>query len=181
MPVGIVVRRSPGISRWAKWSWKVVAVLPGAREADWVPLREENGVTDFHAATLPMTLHRRETEAYRVALTMEPPSIYVVMRPTEDADAPHDYEAFLVTASAFEAQDYCDSGEELVEQVPCPPGLVAWIREFADAHHVDEEFKKRKRDRLRTDASEDGKGDARVRQDADVYRAPGAMKPKTIH
>ena len=26
----------------------------------------------------------------------------------------------LVTASPFEAQDYCDTGEELVEKVPMP-------------------------------------------------------------
>ncbi len=183
MHVGVVIRRSPSISRWAKWSWKVVDVLPGAPDADWRVLREGNGVTEYHAATLPLTLHRRETEAYKVALAMEPPSVYVVLRPTEpDDDDPHEYKVFLVTASSFEAQDYLDSGEEIVEQVPAPPGLVAWIRDFVDEHHVEEEFKKRRRDRIDTDLSEDGRGDARVRQTADVFRAPGALKPKgTIH
>ncbi len=182
MPVGIVVRRSPSVSKWATWSWKVIAVLPGAGPADWQVMREEDGVTEYHAATLPLELHRKETEAYRVALTMDPPSVYVVMRPAEDDSEPHDYSAFLVTASAFEAQDYLDSGEELVEQVPAPAGLVAWIRDFVDTHHVEEEFKKRRRDRKDIDLTEDGKGDARVRQVADVFRAPGALKPKgTLH
>jgi len=182
MPVGVVIRRSPSASKWATWAWKVVDVLPGAPPADWRVLREEGGVTEYHAATLPLTLHRFETDAYKVALAMEPPSVYVVLRPAEAEGGPHDYGAFLVTASSFEAQDYTDSGEELVEQVPAPPGLVAWIRDFVDEHHVEEAFRKRRRDRVDTDKTEDGRGDARVRQTADVFRAPGATKPKgTLH
>jgi len=178
LPVGVVIRRSPSVSRWATWAWKVVDVLPGAAPADWRVLREEDGVTEYHAATLPLTLHRRETEAYRVALAMDPPSVYVVLRPAEPDEGTRDYTVFLVTASSYEAQDYLDSGEEIVEQVPAPPGLVAWIRDFVDEHHVEEEFRKRRRDRIDTDLSEDGKGDARVRQTADVFRPPGALKPK---
>lgn len=182
MPVGVVVRRTPGISRWARWSWRVIGVLPGAAPADWDVMREQDGVTEYHAATLPMTLHRKETEAYRVALSMEPPSVYVVMRPTEDDGDTREFKVFLVTASPFEAQDYLDSGEEMVEQVPAPPGLVAWMREFVEQHHVEEPFKKRRRDRVDTELTEDGRGDARVRQTADVFRAPGALKPKgTVH
>lgn len=183
MPVGVVIRRSPGTGRWARWAWKVVDVLPGAPPADWRVLREDGNVTEYHAATLPLTLHRRETEAYRVALAMEPPSVYVVLRPAEPEDGSGgDYTVFLVTASSFEAQDYTDSGEEMVEQVPAPPGLVAWIRDFVAEHHVEEAFRKRRRDRVDTDLSEDGRGDARVRQTADVFRAPGALKPgKTVH
>jgi hypothetical protein len=58
-----------------------------------------------------------------------------------------------------------------------PDGLIAWVREFVEEHHVDEAFKKRRRDRVATDLTEDGRGDARIRQDADVYRAPAALKP----
>ena len=180
IPVGVVLRRSPGVTRWAKWHWKPAAVLPGAAPANWQIMREEDGVTEYHASTLTLELHRKETEAYLATLTLEPPSIYVILRPAEDADHPHDVEPFAVTASAFEAQDYLDSGEEVVEPVPAPPGLIAWIREFTDAHHVEEEFIKRKR-RNWSDQVEDGKGDARIRQDADVYRTPGSLKPKSVH
>ena len=45
------------------------AILPGAGPADWKVLREEASVTDYHAATVPLTLYRGETEAYRVALS----------------------------------------------------------------------------------------------------------------
>ena len=78
----------------------------------------------------------------------------------------------LVTASPFEGQDYADNGTDLVEKVPMPAGLIAWIRDFALEHHVDEDFIKRRRDRKRTDLVEDGKGDARIRQTSDVFRAP---------
>ncbi|MEM7615667.1 MAG: DUF3305 domain-containing protein, partial [Pseudomonadota bacterium] len=68
--------------------------------------------------------------------------------------------------------DYQDSGEEIVEPVPMPEALVAWIRDFAQEHHEEEVFVKRRRDRKRVDLTEDGKGDPRIQQTSDVYRAP---------
>ena len=38
MPLGIVIRRVPGMTRWARHVWKAVAVLPGAGKADWKEL-----------------------------------------------------------------------------------------------------------------------------------------------
>ena len=119
-----------------------------------------------------MELWRTDTEAYRVALTNEPPTVYVVMRLSEDPDSPHEMQIVGVTASPYEAQDYCDTGEEIVEPVPMPPGLVAFVREFVERHHVEEEFVKRRRDRVRTDRVQDGIGDPRIRQATDVYRSP---------
>lgn len=180
IPVGVVVRRAPGVTRWAKWAWKAVAVMPGAGAADWRELRRDGDAVEFHAATLEMELWRSDTEAYLVALSNEPPSVYVIMRraPAGGAGmaAEMGMEIVRVTASPYEAQDYGDSGEDIVEPVPAPPGLVAFIREFVARHHVDEAFVKRRRDRRRTDLKEDGKGDARIRQDADVYRSPGSRK-----
>lgn len=136
-------------------------------------MRRDGDAVEFHAATCPLVLHRTDAEAYLQGLSDTPPAIYVVMRESE-TDAPLDI--VLVTASPYEAQDYADTGEELVEKVPMPDGLVAWIRDFAQAHHEDEVFIKRKRDKKRIDAKEDGIGDARIRQVADVYRAPASRK-----
>lgn len=180
MPLGVVLLRRPGVTRWAKWSWKASAVLPGAGPADWQILREEGDNTEFHAATMPLELHRADVEAYRVSLTMDPPSVFVVLREDDDPGARYPYKVHAVTASAYEAQDYLDSGEELVEPVPMPAGLIAWVREFTDTHFVEEPFIKRKRDKKRVDLIEDGVGDARIRQEADVYRAPGAQKPRRL-
>ncbi|AHD08442.1 hypothetical protein PhaeoP75_00654 [Phaeobacter gallaeciensis] len=176
MPLGVVVRRQPGVTRWARWSWRVTSVLPGAAPADWQLLREVDEICEFHAATLPLELHRSEAEAYLHGLTAEPPCIYVVLREGTSEERPLD--VLLVTASPYEAQDYADNGEDLVEKVPMPDGLVAWIRDFAQLHFHDEPFKKRRRDRVKTNATEDGIGDPRISQLTDVYRSPTLKKAR---
>ncbi len=175
MALGIVLRRQPGVTRWVPWVWRASAVLPGAGPAAWHEMRRDGEAVEYHAATLPLELHRAETEAYRVALSNTPPRVYVVLRPEEE-DGPHDIRVHSVTASPFEAQDYLDSGEETVEAVAMPPALVAWVSDFVGRHHVEEPFVKRRRDRLDVDGREDGKGDARIRQVADVYRSPGKRR-----
>lgn len=173
MPLGIVVRRMPGVTRWAAHVWKAVAVLPGAGDAHWKEMRRDGDAIEYHAGTLTLELFRTDTEAYLQGITSRTPSIYVVMREAED-DAPLDM--LLATASPYEAQDYADTGEELVEKVPMPEGLVAWIREFIERHHEDEVFVKRRRNKARVDLKEEGIGDARIRQTSDVYRAPASKK-----
>lgn len=171
MPVGIVVRKTPGVTRWAKWAWRVAAVLPGAGPANWRELRRDGDAVEYHAATLTLDLWSSDTEAYLVGLSAKVPSVTVVLRESLSAsDLPWDVVA--VTASAYEGQDYLDSGDGLIETVPMPLGMIAWVRDFIVEHHVEEVFVKRRRDKTRVDMVEDGKGDARIRQIADVYRAP---------
>ncbi len=170
MPVGVVVRKTPGVTRWAKWNWRAVAALPGAGPADWVEMRREGDAVEYHAATLTLTLWADETEAYRVNLSDSQPSLYLVLRDELKGDTP--LNAVLITASPYEGQDYADTGEEIVEKIPMTEGLIAWLRDFTLEHHRDEVFVKRRRDKKRVDLVEDGKGDARIRQASDVYRAP---------
>jgi Protein of unknown function (DUF3305) len=175
MPLGLVIRKTPGITRWARWIWKAVAVLPGASPADWVELRREGEAVEYHAATLTLTLWAGDAEAYLTNLSDKVPSIYIVLRDNAamgGADEGAPLEAVLVTASPYEGQDYADNGEDIVEKVPMPEGLAAWIGNFARTHRSDEAFVKRRRDKSRVDLVEDGKGDARISQMSDVYRAP---------
>lgn len=176
MPVGVVVRRTPGVTRWAKYAWKVVAVLPGAGPADWRELRRDGEAVEYHAATLTLDLWSSDTEAYRVALAAKVPGVYVVMQEDLDRASEVPWIVTHVTASAYEAQDYLDSGEGMVEQVPMPLTLMAWVLDFVQTHHEEEAFVKRRRDRKRVDLVEDGKGDARVRQVADVFRSPASRR-----
>jgi hypothetical protein len=164
------MRRAPGVTRWAKVVWRAVGLIPFAGPGNWLELRREGEVVDCHAGTATLTLWRTDTEAYLVALNGRPPCVFVVMRPGRERP-----ELLTVTASAFEAQDYADSGEDIVERLEMPEGLEAWVREFVARHHVEEEFVKRRRKGMSTDA-EDGIGDARIRQAADVYRAPGSLR-----
>lgn len=176
MPLGVVLRRTPGVTRWAKWSWKAVAVLPGAADADWRLLRRDDDVEEYHVSTPHLELHGADSEAYLAGLSDRVPAVYVVLRQPVSSERP--YEVLLVTASPYEAQDYADSGEDIVEKVAMPEGLVAWVRDFAQKYHQEEKFVKRRRDKHRIDMTEDGVGDARISQMTDVYRAPSATRNK---
>lgn len=178
MSVGVVIRRTPGITKWVKWHTVPVAVLPGAEPADWKELRREGEAVEYHAATVPVELHRAEVEAYLVSLNMTPSSVFVILDRDDDNEIGGGYRATKVTASAYEAQDFLDSGESLVESVPMPPVLAAWIDEFIREHYEEEAFVKRRRDKKRIDLKEDGVGDPRVAQEADVYRAPASLKKR---
>ncbi len=176
LPLGVVLRRSPGVTRWAKWSWKAVAVIPGAGPAGWRVLREVDGTTDYHAATVTLDLHATEVASYRTSLMMNPPSVFVVLDTEGSTDNEHGIDVHVVTASADIAGDYTDSAEVIVEPVAMPEGLIVTIRDFCEAHFKDVAFKKRRRDKTRVDRVEDGIGDARIRQTADVFRSPASIK-----
>ncbi len=172
MPVGVVVRKTPGVTKWAKWNWQAVAVLPGAGQADWLEMRREGDAVEYHAGTRSLELHRTDTDAYISGLASDVPMVYVVMRNAGTNDELGDVDLLLVTASPFEAQDYMDTGEEVVEPIPMPAPMIAWVANYIEKHHEEEEFIKRKRDKKRTDLKEDGIGDRRIKQTTDVYRAP---------
>lgn len=181
MPLGVMVRRTPGVTRWAQWIWTPVAVVPGAPDAFWKVMREDGDVVDYLAGVTELTLYRSDVEAYKVSLNMEMPSLWVILVPDPVGASPSDWVVGSVTASAYEAQDALDSGENLVEAVPIPEGLAAWVNEFVDLHYEDEPFQKRQRDRTRVDRVEDGRGDPRITQATDVYRSPRAQKLRKDH
>mgnify|MGYP003744957719 FL=1 len=178
IPLGVVLRRTPGVTRWAPFAWAASGILVGAADASWRELRREGQAVEYHAATMTLELHGAETEAYLHGLSTQVPSVYVVMRESEQVDIP--LAVLLATASPYEAQDYTDSGEELVEKVPMPDGLIAWVRDFVEEFHQEEVFVKRKRDRKRIDEKEDGIGDARIAQLGDVYRSPGSARKERL-
>ena len=145
VPVGVVLERRDIDHKWAKHSWRAAAVMPGvAGVEDWTQLRSGPGWVLYHARTMSITLHRKETEGYKYNLSTESPAVYVILRPGEEADE-NDVEPALVTVCPYEAQDYLDSGEEQVDAVALPTEIAAWMADFIERHHVDEVFKKRKR------------------------------------
>lgn len=176
LPLGVVIRRQPGVTRWARWVWRAVAVLPGAGPADWHEMRRDGEAVEYHAATVTLEVHRSLTEGYRVALASNPPCVWVILRPVPGERG---VEVHSVTASAYEAQDHLDSGEEIVEPVPMPPALVAWLSAFVERHHREEEFVKRARREWAEGEKGQGRGDPRVAED-DVFRAPTAGR-RTVH
>ncbi|GAB4282822.1 MAG: hypothetical protein Kow0058_01360 [Roseovarius sp.] len=154
-------------------------MLPDAGPADWRILREqEDGSALYHAATLDLELHRAEASAYLHGLAANIPSVYVILRETGVPQPPLD--VVLITASPYEAQDYADSSEDIVERIAMPAALRAWVREFAEAHRKDEDFRKRRRDRVNIDGSQDGIGDPRIRQPSDVYLSPALLRRERL-
>jgi Protein of unknown function (DUF3305) len=150
MSLGVVVERREIDNRWQRYAWKPVAVIPGAPSVEeWRELVRGERFVRWHAATLPLELHRKETEGYRYNLSAKVPAIYVGLRHRNDSE--YEFAPFMVTASPYEAECYPD---DLVEAVPMPDGLIAWVQDFVDRHHVDEPFRKRKRDRVDPEGSQ---------------------------
>lgn len=137
--VGVVVERRPATSRWQRWRWRALEVVPGLTGYRWQALPDAR----FAAGGLALRLHRSETEDYRYALSADPPQLYVVLRPDEAEPVP--FRPFLVTASPWEAQAYAEAGEAQVDAVPMPEALVAGVTAFVARHHVDRPFLKRRR------------------------------------
>ncbi|MDJ0638768.1 MAG: DUF3305 domain-containing protein [Paracoccaceae bacterium] len=173
LPIGVILRRAPGVTKWQKWTWTASSVLPNAGPADWRELRRDGETVEYHADTVPLELHGAEAEAYLHELTAEVPCVYVVMR-LGAGERPLDI--VLVTASPYEAQDYTDSGEEIVEKVAMPPLLKAQVQAFVDEFYQEEEFVKRKRDKKRVDLVQDGIGDPRIGKAADIYASPAQLR-----
>jgi molybdopterin-guanine dinucleotide biosynthesis protein A len=148
LPLGVVIERKVSNSRWQDYSFKPVAVFPGAPPKDphseWTMLREGEGWAQFHAATVPLELFRAETEGYKVNLSNAQPHIYIVLSPGSEKDDP-EMIVHTVTACPFEAESYTMDTEQLVEGVPMPPEVGGWIKAFCDTHHKDVPFVKRKR------------------------------------
>lgn len=158
LPLGLVVEKRKSTHRWGNWIWRPVAVIPGARAGvEWHEMMSGEGWTRYHLATLPLTLHRKETEAYLSNLLSGEPVIYAVLRPVDPANAERPVKAHLVTASPYAAQDHTDNDTDIVEKVSMPEPVIAWVRAFAETHHKEEAFKKRRRDRLDLEEQKFGK------------------------
>jgi hypothetical protein len=120
-----------------------------------------------------LDLHHTQTEAYLEALSAKVPSVFVMLRKRVGSDlAQAPFSVALVTASPFEAQHYTENGDDIVEKVPMPEGLVALVRDFVKVHHEGEAFQKRRRDGQAKAPTQDGIGDARIVQARDVFATP---------
>lgn len=148
MPIGVVVERRELDNRWQKWAWNAVAVIPGAPAVtEWREIARGARFVRYHAATLPLELHRKLTDTYRYNLSGQVPSVYVVLR--RQSSGAHEYAPVRLTACPYEAQSYEIDGEAIVDAVPMTEGLIAWVQAFVDRHHVDRPFYKRQRKRNR--------------------------------
>ncbi len=146
LSVGVVVERRKIDNPWQEFRWTPIDVIPGIviePDSSWKIIREEEGVIHYLIGSMMIELFRGETEGYRSNMSNDPPKVYVVLNPGEEADDP-DVVPFLLTVCPYEAERYTESGEDIVEGVPMPPEIVAWLQAFIEKHHVDQPFLKRK-------------------------------------
>lgn len=150
IPVAVLVERRPGVTRWAEWSWRAVEVLEEAPALpDWTVLRESAGRTLFLAGRAEVLFCPTDTPNYRDNLTAAAPSVWVVLRPVETAPG---LALHAVTVDAGEAHLYADTGQDLLEALPLPPGLRDRLAGFVARHHVERATHKRRRDRADPEA-----------------------------
>lgn len=151
IPVAVVAERRRGVTMWAEHVWRANAVLEDAPDvAPWTKLREDaDGSAIFFAGRAEVALHPTDTDNYKHNLEAEVPLVWVVLRPAE-TEAGFTLQA--VTIDAGEAHVYAESGNDLLESLPMPPGLRAIATDFVARHHKERGFFKRKRDRADPEA-----------------------------
>jgi hypothetical protein len=156
--VGIVLECSRSGHPWQDHCWHAQALIPeGGPAGDWRLLTQGPGWRRFYAGTLPLELHRGETEGYRENLLSSRPAIYIVLRKGVGG---HELAPLLITACPHEAQSYGGDGDDVVEAVPMPALLEAWIRRFVERHHIEKAFVKRKQ---KPKSGDSGTGPAQLR------------------
>ena len=147
MPVGVIVERRTLAHPGQEFAWRPVAVEPEALAGTpWSVRRDKGARVEFFAGVHVIELAPSETFLYQHNLDMAEPSIYVVLR-FDRAVAPHGVKVALVTASPADGEAYMASGEDIVERVPMPETLRAWLADYIAAYPPVDHFKKRKRHR----------------------------------
>ena len=146
MAIGVVVSRERINHAWQDVRWQPVSVFmdPPPQTGPWQELLRSDGYIHFHAATLLLELRHTEIMSYQVNLANGEPSVYVVMRDSEERDYPP-VEPYLVTASPFEAQAHGESGFEVVERVAMPDQLIEVVEAFIKEHHRELSFDRGRR------------------------------------
>jgi hypothetical protein len=145
IPVAVIAERRPAVTRWADHVWRALEVLQDAPDVPpWTLLRADAGRELFFAGATDVALHPTDTDNYKHNLEAAQPLVWVTLRP---AETPSGYALQAVTVDPGEAQLYADSGNDLLEALPMPPGLREATAAFVAEHHKERAFHKRKRDR----------------------------------
>lgn len=140
VPLGVVVAREKIDRPWQEYRWRAVGIfLDAPKKADWREFTRKNAISQFHAATVPLVLQRRESMSYCVNLANGEPSIYVVLREENDPAAPRPVSVHAVTASPFEAQVHSDMAFATVDRLAMPKRLLTMVEAFVEEHNVVEQ------------------------------------------
>ncbi|HYG91127.1 MAG TPA: DUF3305 domain-containing protein [Azospirillum sp.] len=150
MTVGIVAERHRIDHPWPAERWTVVTALAGEPEvAPWTVLAEGEGWTRYYVDSAEVSLFRSEAENYKHNLDSHEPALYVILRRSPE---PPGVALLAVTVDPGEIDTHSDSGDDLIEALPLPPTVAAWMQAFVERHYVPRPFHKRRRDRADPEA-----------------------------
>ncbi len=150
--IGLILERRECEHPWQDHEWVSTGVTTDVTDADgWTLLYQMDGVKRFLSPSVALELHASETEAYLYNLGSPLPSLFLVLREDDASVMEVPFAIHLITASPYEAQDYMDSSEEHVDRIAMDEGMKAWVERFVSINHQEQDFKKRKRDKLDID------------------------------
>lgn len=153
---GVVLERKPSVSRWADWTWKVVAIIPDApATGGWSELEREGESVRYMIAPFAVTLHYKMVETYDANLESSEPSIWAALEEDSSQDPP--WKVRGVTLDPYQAQSWQEAGEGLVEKLPMPPETLAWFAGFLKQVPEAPAFRKRRRDSVKVEEQKFGK------------------------
>lgn len=142
--VGVIAERQAVDNPWQDHRWRVIEVLPGpAGAAPWTLLAETPTMRRYFAGNAELVLYPLETETLKHNLDGPNPAVYVFLR---QAGTVTGMDVLGATVCAGEAQAHVDTGSDLVELVPMPAEIAAWVAEFVARHHVERAQYKRRRE-----------------------------------
>jgi hypothetical protein len=146
IPVCVILARKEIQSTWSDHVWEPISVVLDAPKGVHGKVRQVgDSWTQYFMECDPLELHRKDAPAYQEGLLQNDKGcLWVVLAEEEDNQNSLPYYVQLVTASPYEAQDYLDSGELLVETVDMPELLRLHIEEYIAKCPEEEKFIKRK-------------------------------------
>jgi hypothetical protein len=148
--VGVVVEKAKAQSQWIDEIWRPAAILSGAPDAPaWTLLERQDDRELWYVGAFTISLYSTDTANYRDNLATGAPRLWIAARPEAGE---HPLEIVGVTCDPAEGESYTEAGEDVVEAVPMPADIAARVAAFVEAHHVEREFFKRKRDRANPEA-----------------------------
>jgi hypothetical protein len=146
--IGVVIARRPLKGPWESHAWLPAAVLPAAPAlAPGTPLGRDGEDETFYAGETELSVYAQATGHYRDNLTSARPSVWVVLRPVGEGA-----ELVSATVDPYEGEALAENIGDIVDAVPMPADLQAWLAAFFEAFHVERPFLKRQRDRADPEA-----------------------------
>lgn len=143
--VGVIAEWQAVDSPWCDHRWRVTGLLPSAAEAEpWTLLHHDAAVRRYFAGNAELSLYPLETDTLKHNIEGPAPAVYVFLRASAAAPG---MMLLGATVCAGEAQAHADTGSDVVEAVPMPPQIAAWVGGFVARHHVDRPAYRRRRDR----------------------------------